>query len=402
MNSNIDFLIVGAGFYGATIGRLLTDAGYNCLIIDKRNHIAGNCYTKQGPQGLYDIHVYGPHIFHTSDMQVAQFITNYTKFNNYQQHTIANYNDKLFDLPFNMNTFYALFKTKKPEDAYNKINEECEEANNIYKDRNDLEAVANKLVGKTIYKTLIKEYTEKQWNKKCSELPGDIIKRIPLRFSFDNNYFNDFFCGIPNNGYTNVVNNIINGNAYDKQLHRPISYILNVDYLDSIKFWSDLTKYVIYCGPVDELLNYKLGELEWRSLRFENKEYIYNGKNGQGTAIINYTSSKPKATRSVEHMYFTKERWTPVINNINSFTSTITTEYPDNYKKGKERYYPINNERNNKLYNEYLELLKKEMPNVFLGGRLGKYKYFDMDDTIKEAINDANLIIKSQQLNNNK
>jgi len=388
MNSNIDFLIVGAGFYGVTIARLLTDAGYKCLIIDKRSHIGGNCYSIPGDKGLYDIHVYGPHIFHTSDYKVAQFITNYTKFNNYCQNTIALNNNKMYSLPFNMNTFNTLFNINKPEEAYQQIEFERKDAENIYKDRNDLEAVANKLVGITIYNALIKDYTEKQWHKKCSELPGDIIKRLPLRFSFDNNYFNDYFWGIPNEGYAKLFENIINGNSYDQSIHLPIMYILNVDYLQNIDFWNNVAKKVIYCGAVDELLNYQLGELEWRSLRFENKEYEYNGYNGQGTSVINYTGSDNNATRSIEHMYFTKERW----KNKTNFKSIITYEYPDDYVKGKERYYPINNEINNNLYNKYLDLLSKEMPNVLLGGRLGKYKYFDMDDTIIEAINDAEKI----------
>ena len=398
MNSNIDFLIVGAGFYGVTIARMLTDAGYKCLIIDKRYHIGGNCFSIPDKNGLYDVHVYGPHIFHTSDLSVAQFITNYTKFNNYQQNTIANNNGELYHLPFNMNTFYSLFGVITPEDAYNKLQEEIDEANKIYKDRNDLEAVANKLVGKTIYNKLIKDYTEKQWNQKCSELPGDIIKRIPLRFNYDDNYFNDLFYGVPNNGYTSVIKNIIDGNAYDQKLHIPIVYILNIDYNENRDFWRSIAKNVIYCGSIDELFDYRLGELEWRSLRFEDKQYRYNGKNGQGTAIINYTDKTTAATRSVEHMYFTKEKWL----NKTDFDSVITTEFPEDYEKGKERYYPINNDKNNELYNKYIELLTTEMPNVIPGGRLGKYKYFDMDDVIKEAINDANLIINAiKQKNKN-
>jgi len=400
VNSNIDFLIVGAGFYGATIARALTDVGYKCLIIDKRPHIGGNCHTVPGSLDKYDIHVYGPHIFHTSDMQVAQFITNYTKFNNYRQNTLA-INNKLYSLPFNMHTFYELFNVLTPEDAYNKISEEREEANDKYKDRDDLEAVANKLVGNTIYKVLIKNYTEKQWNKKCSELPGDIIKRLPLRFNFDNNYFNDIFCGIPNNGYTKAIENIINGNAYDQKLHLPIQYILNTDFNENKKYWLNITRCVIYCGSVDELLDYKLGELEWRSLRFEHTSYEFNGHNGQGAAVINYTDKKHKETRSIEHMYFTKERWNSIITNINSFESIITKEYPEDYKKGKERYYPIETSKNIELYNKYVDLLKTEMPNVLLGGRLGKYRYFDMDDTIKEALNDASRIIQYEKNNEN-
>ena len=393
MNSNIDFLIVGAGIYGVTIARLLTDSGYKCLIIDKVNHIGGKCYSIPGDQNLYDIHLYGPHVFHTSDIQVAQFITNYVKFNNYKHTVIANNNGKLYSIPFNMNTFYSLFKVTKPEDAYNKINEEIEEAKEIYKDRDDLEATANKLVGKTIYKTLIKDYTEKQWNKKCSDLPGDIIKRLPLRFDYDNHYFNNMFYGVPTNGYANMFENIINGNSYDQKLHLPIHYILNTDYLLNKEYWSSIANTVIYCGAIDELLDYQLGELEWRSLRFEHEEYEYDGHNGQGTASINYVNLKNKATRSTEHMYFTKERWQGKSN----FKSIITTEYPDNYEKGKERYYPIESEENLNLYNEYLKLLNEKMPNVLMGGRLGKYKYFNMDDAIKEAINDFTEIIKENK-----
>ena len=393
MNSNIDFLIVGAGIYGVTIARLLTDAGYKCLIIDKSPHIGGKCYSIPGDQNLYEMHLYGPHIFHTSDVQVAQFITNYVKFNNYKHKVIANNNGKYYNLPFNMNTFYSLFKTINPEDAYNKINEEIEEAKETYKDRDDLEATANKLVGKTIYKTLIKEYTEKQWNKKCCDLSGDIIKRLPLRFDYDNHYYNDLFYGVPSNGYTNMFENIINGNSFDQKLHLPISYLLNTDYLLSIDYWSNIANKVIYCGAIDELLDYKLGELEWRSLRFEHKEYEYNGHNGQGTSVINYVSSKNKETRSTEYMYFMKERWQGKTN----FKSIITTEYPDNYERGKERYYPIESPQNLNLYNKYLELLKKEMPNVIMGGRLGKYKYFDMDKAIKEAIDDFTEIIKNDK-----
>ena len=387
MYSNIDYLIVGAGIYGVTIARLLTDVGYKCLIIDKDDHIGGKCYSIPGDQNLYDIHLYGPHVFHTSDMQVAQFITNYTKFVSYKHKVIANNNGNYYDLPFNMNTFYALFKTASPEEAYDKINEEIEEAKNIYKDRDDLEATANKLVGKTIYNALIKEYTEKQWNKECSKLPGDIIKRLPLRFDYDSHYFNDIFYGIPTNGYNVMFENIINGNAFDQNIHLPILYMLNYNF--NYNEWRGRCKNIIYCGAVDELLNYKLGELEWRSLRFEHTTYEYNGHNGQGTPVINYINSDVEATRSTEHMYFTKERW----NGKTNFKSVITTEYPDNYEKGKERYYPVVSYSNIDLYNRYVELLNKVMPEVMLGGRLGKYKYFDMDRAIKEAINDAATII---------
>ena len=300
MYSNIDFLIVGAGMYGSTIARLLTDAGFNCLIIEKRNHLGGNCYSIPHESGLYDIHIYGPHTFHTSDLQVIEFISNYSKFEMYQQNTLANDGNKFYCLPFNMYTFKDLFDTYTPQDAYNKIQLEIKEANEIYKNRNDLEAVANKLVGKTIFNTLIKHYTEKQWNKKCSELDGNIIKRLPLRFIYNNDYFDNLFYGIPTEGYGKMFENIINGIGYDNKSRKSIFYILNVNFNDNIDFWAKIpSKNIIYCGAIDELFNYKLGDLGWNNLKFEHSKYEFNGINGQGCSVIHFTGPEPKANRKI-------------------------------------------------------------------------------------------------------
>ena len=382
--SNIDFLIVGSGLYGATMARLLWEAGYNCLILDQRPHIAGNIYSEQ--INGYDKHMYGPHIFHTSLKCVIDFVNKYSKWCEYQQNTLATDGEKLYHLPFNMNTFYDVFGCTKIEEAKEIIDKEIQE----YKEQKqkeiksgvtpiyNLEEWCMLSVGKTIYEKLIKPYTEKQWNKKCTELPQEIIKRLPLRFSFNNNYFNDTFQGIPEEGYTKFVENII-GN---------IPYLCDVKFeAQDYEYWSNQVKYnIIYCGAVDELLNYELGELEWRSLRFEDKIYKYNGYNGQGCAILNDVSTNPW-TRTIEHMWFKQ----PLVD----YESIITTEYPDDWERGKERYYPINNEKNNNKYQEYVELLEKRMPLIILGGRLGKYRYFDMDDTIYEAMEDANTIIKT-------
>lgn len=376
MISNIDFLIVGAGLYGATIGRLLTDAGFNCLIIERRNHIGGNIYSEK--INGYDKHVYGAHIFHTDNYQVESFVKQYSEWNNYRHNVIATDNKKIYHLPFNMNTYYDIFGVCSPAEAKAIIDEEVKKYG-VDNPRN-LEEQAINLVGKTIYNKLIKNYTEKQWGKKCNELSPDIIKRLPLRFSFDNNYFNDRFQAIPKNGYTVFVKNIIGG----------IPCICNTEF--DYEYWEDKVKTIIYCGSIDELLNYELGELEWRSLKFKDSSYVYNGSNGQGTSVKNDVS-KHKYTRYIEHMWFTPEKV------YNGITSIITSEQPVKWKKGREKYYPINNNYTETLYNAYLDLLLKKMPNVELGGRLGKYKYFDMDDTILEAMKDAKKLIEIHEIN---
>jgi UDP-galactopyranose mutase len=369
-----DYLIVGCGLYGVTCARLLTNKGYNVFIIDKKDHIGGNIYTERKED--VDIHVYGPHIFHTNDDDVWKFVNKYSKFNNFVANTIAYDGDKMYHLPFNMNTFYEIFNTQTPNEAKEIINKEIEESGLKYKEPTNLEEQAIKMVGKTIYEKLIKYYTEKQWNKKCTELSPEIIKRLPLRFNYNNNYFNDEYQGIPINGYTQLISNILNGTDNEKQ----IKYKLNTNFLDSFGFWLSQSKYIIYCGEVDKLMNYSLGKLEWRSLRFNHYEFK-DFKYSQGTPIKNMTMSKDicPATRYIEHYWF---------NPIGEYnTIYITEEIPQDWNTNLEPYYSINNDKNNKLYNEYVNLLNNTYPNIFLGGRLGKYQYYDMDDTIIEAMN---------------
>ena len=379
----IDFLIVGAGLYGSTAARLLTDKGYSCKIIDRRKHIAGNIYTENKYD--IDVHVYGPHIFHTDNKEVFQFINKYSEWNQYIQNTIAYDGYKLYNLPFNCTTYYEMFGTADPEEYYNIINKEIEDSGLKDKEPENLEEQAIKMVGMTIYKKLIKYYTEKQWGKSCKELSPEIIKRLPLRFSFNNNYFNDRYQCIPKYGYTVFIENLID--------NIPVELNTEFDYQE----YKDTAKVIIYCGAPDELCDYKLGNLEWRSLRFENYMYEFNGYNGQGMAIKNFTGPKEKYpyTRIYEHMWFTPERID--LNNINednTKTSIITYEYPDNWNKGKEKYYPVNNKQNQDIYDLYYNDIKINMPNIFLGGRLGKYMYFDMDDTIIETMNDIEKILE--------
>ena len=381
MNSNIDFLIVGAGLYGATCARLLTDAGFNCFIIEKRSHIAGNAYT-ENINGGYQKHVYGPHIFHTDDKNVEEFVKKYSKWNPYIQNTIAIDKDKLYHLPFNMNTYYDIFGITSSMEAKHIIDEEI----NKYGVENpsNLEEQAISMVGKTIFEKLIKNYTEKQWGCSCKELSPDIIKRLPLRFSFNNNYFNDSFQGIPKNGYTEFVKNII----------KDIPCLCDIEFTkETYEYWKDHVNYkIIYCGAVDELLDYNYGTLGWRSLKFEDTKYTYNGYNGHGTAVINNVSSDNKSTRSIEHMWFTPN----VI--YKGICSIITIEYPDEWSIGKEKFYSINTNNFNSKYYEMKNILSNNMPKIMLGGRLGKYKYFDMDDTIKEAIKDTNYFIEKYKV----
>ena len=374
MNSNVDFLIVGAGLYGATIARLLTDAGFVCLIVDKRNHIAGNIYSEN--INGYDKHVYGPHIFHTDNPKIEAFARQYSEWIPYQQHTIAIDNDKIYHLPFNMNTYYDVFGVHSPMEAKHIIDDEI--AKYGVEEPHNLEEQAINMVGKTIYEKLIKNYTEKQWGRKCNELSPDIIKRLPLRFSFNNNYFNDCFQAIPAHGYAKFVENVI-GN-----IPCLCNYEFDANHYD---YWKDNVKHkIIYCGSVDELLDYRLGELEWRSLQFEDVVFAYNGANGQGTSIVNDVSTNPY-TRYIEHMWFRPDCVKEGIMSI------MTKERPDNWERGKEKYYAVNNDITEKKYQAYKELLMKQMPKVQLGGRLGKYKYFDMDDTILEAMKDATVCI---------
>lgn len=356
-----DYLIVGAGLYGAVCAHELNKKGYKCLVIDKRNHIAGNIYTKE-VEGI-NVHQYGAHIFHTSDKWVWDYVNQFAEFNNYINQPVARYKNECYNLPFNMNTFTKLWNDVfTPSEARNRIEEE-KMAYNVENPKN-LEEQAINLVGPTIYEKLIKGYTAKQWGRKCTELPSFIIKRLPVRFTFDNNYFNDRYQGIPIGGYTKLIENMLSG----------IEVRLNTNYLDNREEYNKLAKFIIYTGPIDEYYNYKLGNLEYRSIRFETE--VLNIPNYQGNAVINYTEYEIPYTRIIEHKHFEFDSTSP--------KTVISKEYSSTWKLGDEPYYPVNDENNNNLYNKYKELSLKENKVIF-GGRLGGYKYYDMDDTIMAA-----------------
>ena len=362
-----DYLIVGSGLYGAIVARELKNAGYKVLIIEKRNHIAGNVYTEK--RDNINVHVYGAHIFHTSDEKVWNYVNKYAKFNDFINSPLAYYKGEYYHMPFNMNTFHEIWGVNTAEEAKAKIEEEKAKEN--IKEITNLEEQAISLVGRTIYERLVKGYTEKQWGRDCKDLPSFIIKRLPLRFEYNNNYFNDIYQGIPIGGYTKLVENIIGD----------IEVKLNEDYLKNKDYWNKQTKNIIYTGAIDEFYDYKFGELEYRSLKFEveriEKEFY------QKNCVINYTEREVPYTRIIEHKYFENDQ-SPV--------TWITKEYPSDYKKGMEKFYPVNDEKNNSLYKQYEELAAKEN-NIIFGGRLGKYKYYDMDDVIAEALKDSEIIL---------
>lgn len=370
-----DFLIVGAGLYGATFARIMADSGKRCLVIDKRDHIAGNIYTEN--QNGINVHKYGAHIFHTSDDEVWEFASRFTTFNRYTNSPIANYNGEIFSMPFNMYTFNKMWGVATPEEAENKLKQQRQEALDMLNGREpaNLEEQAISLIGRDIYEKLVKGYTEKQWGRKATELPGFIIKRLPVRLTYDNNYFNDKYQGIPMGGYTLMVEKML-----DSEL---IEVRLGVDYLlDSNR--SELeacADKIIYTGMIDEFFDYCYGPLEYRSLKFET-EVMPEVDNFQGNAVVNYTDDKTKYTRIIEHKHF----------EFNNCSGTVVTrEYPSNWERGDEPYYPMNDEKNNELYQKYSKLASEKSNNVFFGGRLGKYKYYDMDDVILEAMKDARL-----------
>jgi UDP-galactopyranose mutase len=355
-----DYVIVGSGFFGSICARELTDAGYKCLVIEKRDHIGGNCYTEKNDN--INIQKYGAHIFHTSNTEVWEWINKFTKFNTYRHHVLANYNGDIFSLPFNMFTFNKLWGVNTPEEAKKIIEKQ---SLNILEPKN-LEEQAIKFVGKDIYEKLIKGYTEKQWRKPSNELPKEIIKRLPVRFIYDNNYFDDKYQGIPIDGYTKIFEKLLNG----------IEIKLNVDYLKNKTYWNSLGKKIIYTGPIDAYYDYKLGELEYKTVIFEHKKMMI--KNYQGTSVINYTDDKTPYTRTIEHKHFEQS---------DSDVTWVTWEYPIEYKaKETEAYYPVNDDVNNKLYNKYKSFTIQE-ENIIFGGRLGEYKYYDMDDIIESALN---------------
>lgn len=363
-----DFLIVGAGLYGAVFARQKTDEGKKCLVIDRRDHIAGNIYSKK-IEGI-DVHVYGPHIFHTDKEDVWEYVNRFADFNHFVYSPVANYNGELYNLPFNMNTFTKMWPdVKTPQQARARIDEQVK-ASGITEPKN-LEEQAISLVGTDIYEKLIKGYTQKQWGRPCTELPAFIIKRLPVRLTFDNNYFNHPHQGIPKCGYTEMVKKMLDG----------IEVRLGVDYLSDREGMSALASEIVYTGPVDEYFDYCYGELQYRSLRFETE--VLDEANHQGVAGMNYTDTNHPYTRVVEHKHF-------MFGAGNPDKTVITREYSADWTKGDEPYYPVNDEKNSELYDRYKELADAE-ENVHFGGRLGTYRYMDMDQVIKQALEDASL-----------
>ncbi len=355
-----DYLIVGAGLFGATFAYEAKKAGKTCLVIDKRNHVAGNIYT-ENIEGI-NVHKYGAHIFHTSNKEVWDFITEFAEFNNYINSPVAIYKDELYNLPFNMNTFSKMWGIKTPKEAKEIIKNQIENLN-ITEPKN-LEEQALSLVGQDVYVKLIKGYTEKQWGRDCKDLPSFIIKRLPLRFTYDNNYFNDRYQGIPIGGYTKIVDKMLEG----------ITVLTSTEYKDFIKSTEHQFEKTIYTGMIDEYFNFCEGKLEYRTVEFKNE--ILDEENYQGNAVVNYTEREIPYTRIIEHKHFEGAK-TP--------KTVISKEYPTAWRDGLEPYYPINDERNSSLYAKYLELAKKEKGIIF-GGRLGAYKYYDMDKVIESAL----------------
>lgn len=356
-----DYLIVGSGLFGSIFAYEANKKGKKCLVIEKRSHIGGNIYT-ENVEGI-QVHKYGAHIFHTSNKEVWKYINQFAEFNRYTNSPVARYKDELYNMPFNMNTFHALWGVITPEEAKQKIEEEKKEAG-ITEPQN-LEEQAISLVGKTIYEKLVKGYTEKQWGKKATELPSFIIKRLPVRFTYDNNYFNDRYQGIPIGGYTQIIEKMLDG----------IEVRLDYDYFEHKDELKNIAGKIIFTGPIDKFYDYQFGELEYRSLRFETE--MLNTGNYQGNAVVNYTEYEVPYTRIIEHKHF---------DNTEDIDKTIITrEYPAKWDKDKEPYYTINDEKNTSLYNKYKELSEKD-DKVIFGGRLGQYKYFDMDKVIKEAL----------------
>mgnify|MGYP004454971269 CR=1 FL=1 len=354
-----DYLVVGAGLFGAIFAREAADRGKSVLVIDKRDHIAGNIYTKE-VEGI-NVHEYGAHIFHTNNKLVWNYINRFAEFNRYTNSPVANYNGEIYSLPFNMYTFNKMWNVVTPDEAREKIASQVEEAG--ITDPKNLEEQAISLVGTDIYEKLIKGYTEKQWGRDCKDLPSFIIKRLPVRYTYDNNYFNAIYQGIPIGGYTKMVENMLEG----------IKVVTNTDYFEAKDELGEFGK-VVFTGPIDAYFDYKLGALEYRSVRFETE--TIDTPNFQGNAVVNYTDRETPWTRIIEHKFFEFGEQPKTV---------ISREYSSEWKLGDEPYYPVNDEKNAALYTQYKELADAE-PNVIFGGRLGEYKYYDMDKVIEAAL----------------
>ena len=355
-----DYLVVGAGLFGSIFAHEARKRGKRCLVIDKRNHIGGNIYCEDIEN--INVHKYGAHIFHTSNKKVWEYVNSFVEFNRYTNCPVANYKGELYNLPFNMNTFYQLWKVKTPKEAIDKIEEQVKEAN-IQEPKN-LEEQAIKLVGQDIYEKLVKGYTEKQWGKKATELPSFIIKRLPVRLTFDNNYFNDTYQGIPIGGYNKII---------EKMLEK-CDVRLGVDFFEHKDELEKKAEKILFTGMIDEFYDYKFGVLEYRSLKFETE--ILNEENYQGNAVVNYTDRDTPYTRIIEHKHFEYGTQNKTV---------ITKEYPADWKIGDEPYYPINNDRNDEMFAKYKELAVREDKYIF-GGRLADYKYYDMHNVIRAAL----------------
>ncbi len=355
-----DYLIVGAGLFGTVFAHEAYKKGRTCLVIDKRNNIGGNIYT-ESTEGI-NVHKYGAHIFHTSDKQIWDYVNRFAEFNNYINSPVAVYKDELYNLPFNMNTFSRMWNIRTPEQAKEIIASQIADLG--ITEPHNLEEQALSLVGRDVYEKLIKGYTEKQWGRDCKELPAFIIKRLPLRFVYDNNYFNDRYQGIPIGGYTAIIEKMLEG----------IEVRTGMDYFDFIRDNKNIAKKTIFTGMIDEYYGYCYGPLQYRSVRFETE--VLDCENYQGNAVVNYTDREVPYTRIIEHKHFEFGKQSKTV---------ISREYSSEWKQGMEPYYPVNNEENNALYEKYRELADKES-NVIFGGRLGQYKYYDMDKVIAAAL----------------
>lgn len=370
MNKKYDFLIVGAGLYGSIFAQEVKKAGKTCLVIDKRGNIAGNIYTEKVED--INVHKYGAHIFHTNNREVWEYVNQFAEFNRYTNSPVANYKGEIYNLPFNMNTFNKMWGVVTPEEAKKKIEEQRRES--FTEEPKNLEEQAINLVGIDIYEKLIKDYTEKQWGRSCKELPAFIIRRLPVRFTYDNNYFNAAYQGIPMGGYTAMVEKMLEG----------IEVKLNTDYLKDRNKWDSMADKVVYTGPIDAYFEYKFGVLEYRSIRFETE--ILDIENYQGNAVVNYTDSETPYTRIIEHKHFEFGMQPKTV---------ISKEYSAEWKLGDEPYYPVNNGKNSGLYEKY-RIHSLSQSKVIFGGRLGEYKYYDMDKIVEVALKKVREVLKSE------
>lgn len=361
MEKKYDFVIVGSGLFGAIFAHEMTQKGKKCLVIERRKHIGGNIYTEE-QEGI-QVHKYGAHIFHTSNKKVWDYVNSFVEFNRYTNSPVANYKGELYNLPFNMNTFYQLWGVKTPQEAMAKIEEQKAEYKHITEPQN-LEEQALILGGKDIYEKLIKGYTEKQWGRAATEIPAFIIRRLPFRFTFDNNYFNDTYQGVPIGGYTLLIEKMLKG----------VEVKLDTDYLTDKEYWNSLTDRVVYTGKIDEFFDYCYGSLDYRSLHFETE--VLDTPNYQGNAVINYTEREIPYTRIIEHKHFEFGTQPKTI---------ITREYPQDISNDNEAYYPVNDAKNQEVYQKYKELADRNS-NIIFGGRLAEYKYYDMHQVVEKAL----------------